>query len=200
MVLFYQPVVEGSSSSSSGSSYFSTLATVATSSSSRIWISLTPCVLRPYVEMPAMLVRINVPEAVMIIRSSSSLTIFSLTIGPFFSVTFSVLMPLPPRRLDAVFGHRRAFAVAFRRDDQHVAMLRFTTSISMTSSSSGKMDAFHAGSRTSHRADILFGEADGHAMARSHDDLRSPSVSLTPINSSSSRRLIAISPTLRIFA
>ena len=75
----------------------SIVATEPTLSPSPTLITATPCVDRPWIEMPSILVRSTMPSLEITISSCESLTIRAATTGPVPSLTLNVITPLPPR-------------------------------------------------------------------------------------------------------
>ena len=113
--------------------------------------------------MPFTGIRTIWPPAVISMISSVSRTVSAPTTPPVLSPVFIVMMPLPPRDLDAVFVKAGAFADAIlagdqqrrvgdnnRRGDEGVAGFQ--------------ADAAHAARRAAHRAHVGFAEADAHAI------------------------------------
>src|SRR5262249_24384276 len=66
-------------------------------SPSSSWISRTPCVLRPMVEMSAVFRRMIIPFSVMSITCSSPRRNFTPTTAPLRSVVLMLMIPFPPR-------------------------------------------------------------------------------------------------------
>ena len=92
------------------------------------FITRTPCVARPIVEMPDTGQRSTLPPSVISMTSSSSTTWATPTTWPLRSLVRIVMTPEPPRRLEPVILERRALAVAAlgdgedrraRREDLH---------------------------------------------------------------------------------
>ena len=69
----------------------------ATRSPSSVFISVTPCVLRLMREISSTVVRMTMPSVVISISSWSGRATLRPTTAPVFSVTFMLMMPLPPR-------------------------------------------------------------------------------------------------------